>query len=447
MSKPKFIRMPIYDEIGISEFVFKLLKNRWIQRLRFIHQAGVSFIDFPNMVHSRFTHSLGTLQLCQKIIKNSNLDEKEGKRLLFSALTHHILEPPFSYLGIDALRANHKEAKVIADIVISDLKESLKNACEEYDDYKDIIDATVEWYLAGYFPTAESLYLSYPSARVMVQYEIGRFDSVVQDLYWCDGQLLPGFRVACETIKIDCINSPRGTSIYKVEFKEPAFNNDFREFFNSAADFSRHAIHLSRRRRIRSRLMERVITRILQQHKVLMEPDVYFYLVDDMLTTFLTQRQSQWFKPMLSGMPDYSWLFTSDIEDRVTSISLESLSEQSVDRLKQAIKKNTLLTEIEKWISDKKNIDPAEVLVGFNIPGLSYEIFWRNLAIPDDLLLKSKQNLATAGNQLNRMYQEKDEKVSSFQNCLYIVKADGGKIVLNISDQEEIGNKVYEFFN
>ncbi|HZU72995.1 MAG TPA: hypothetical protein VE990_09530 [Acidimicrobiales bacterium] len=59
---------PIHGEIRITELERLIIDSPAFQRLRHVKQLGMTLKVFPGAEHSRFTHSLGTLQAAQKIL-------------------------------------------------------------------------------------------------------------------------------------------------------------------------------------------------------------------------------------------------------------------------------------------------------------------------------------------------------------------------------------------
>jgi uncharacterized protein len=59
----KVFRDPLYNYIGIDRkrdgWLIDLLDCRELQRLRRIHQLGVSYFTYPGADHNRLVHSLG----------------------------------------------------------------------------------------------------------------------------------------------------------------------------------------------------------------------------------------------------------------------------------------------------------------------------------------------------------------------------------------------------
>ena len=63
--------MKFYDSvhgfIHFNELETALIDTEVFQRLRYIHQLGISYMVYPGGTHTRFEHSLGTMHLGSKI--------------------------------------------------------------------------------------------------------------------------------------------------------------------------------------------------------------------------------------------------------------------------------------------------------------------------------------------------------------------------------------------
>lgn len=74
----RFIRDPIHDYIPITQMERMIIDTKYVQRLRYIHQNGISYYVYPGLQHSRFEHSLGTMYIAGEMI--SALIEKRTYR-------------------------------------------------------------------------------------------------------------------------------------------------------------------------------------------------------------------------------------------------------------------------------------------------------------------------------------------------------------------------------
>lgn len=73
------------------------------QRLRYIKQLQMGHVTYPNATHTRFMHSLGTLQIMRRVLNVAEdheirLDEDEKENLCLAALLHDVGHYPYSHL-------------------------------------------------------------------------------------------------------------------------------------------------------------------------------------------------------------------------------------------------------------------------------------------------------------------------------------------------------------
>ena len=104
----KLFRDPLYNYIAIDRqqdgWLIDLLNGPEVQRLRRIHQLGVSNFTYPGADHTRFAHSLGVTHLMQLVLDHLvRQSDKESIRnarqaLLATALLHDVGHGPFSHL-------------------------------------------------------------------------------------------------------------------------------------------------------------------------------------------------------------------------------------------------------------------------------------------------------------------------------------------------------------
>ncbi len=75
----KIINDNIHGSITLSRLACAIIDTPEFQRLRYIKQLSTCYFVFPNAVHTRFEHSLGTYQICKKMLYNlkKNSDKKE----------------------------------------------------------------------------------------------------------------------------------------------------------------------------------------------------------------------------------------------------------------------------------------------------------------------------------------------------------------------------------
>ena len=101
------LRDPIHGFIETDALEAALVDSRPLQRLRFIHQLGLTFLVYPGAEHSRFSHVLGAMSLAGRMLdallrKSPGLlgaDERRRARRLvrLAALFHDAGHAPFSH--------------------------------------------------------------------------------------------------------------------------------------------------------------------------------------------------------------------------------------------------------------------------------------------------------------------------------------------------------------
>ncbi|MGI6428478.1 MAG: HD domain-containing protein [Syntrophomonadaceae bacterium] len=133
----KYINDNIYGGIGFSTLEFKIINTPTFQRLRRIKQQGLTSYTFPSSDHTRFSHSLGVLNVMGKLTKNLGLDSKEQAKLRLAALLHDIGHYPLShltervYMNRDSLTSSVTSTDVSLPSSISPLaKKWQKNAVD-----------------------------------------------------------------------------------------------------------------------------------------------------------------------------------------------------------------------------------------------------------------------------------------------------------------------------
>lgn len=97
--KKKFIRDSVYGDISLNKFEQKVLDMPQFQRLRRIKQLGLINLIYPGANHTRFEHSIGTMNLGSKLANELELSKDEIEVVRISALLHDIGHGPFSHVS------------------------------------------------------------------------------------------------------------------------------------------------------------------------------------------------------------------------------------------------------------------------------------------------------------------------------------------------------------
>src|SRR5580704_662161 len=115
----KIFRDPLYNYISVDRghdaWLLGVLDCPEIQRLRRIHQLGVSHLTYPGADHNRLAHSLGVLHLMQQALQHLQATYPDAQvsrarePLLAAALVHDVGHGPFSHLFEPCLGIDHEE--------------------------------------------------------------------------------------------------------------------------------------------------------------------------------------------------------------------------------------------------------------------------------------------------------------------------------------------------
>ncbi len=90
------IRDPIHGNIEINRTVDRIIDTPEMQRLRYLKQLDMSYLVFPGANHTRFEHSLGTMQVTRELSTNLYGGENE---YMYAGLLHDIGHGPLSHLS------------------------------------------------------------------------------------------------------------------------------------------------------------------------------------------------------------------------------------------------------------------------------------------------------------------------------------------------------------
>ena len=149
----KVFRDPLYNYIAFDRqrdgWLIELLNCPEVQRLRRIHQLGVSNFTYPGADHTRFAHSLGVTHLMQLVLDHLTRACPASKiggaqqALLATALLHDVGHGPFSHLFEPCLGINHERWSIA---VVKDESTQVHKVLKKQDAYlpdhvADLIDS------------------------------------------------------------------------------------------------------------------------------------------------------------------------------------------------------------------------------------------------------------------------------------------------------------------
>ena len=102
---------PIHGHIALPIWLVEVLREKTVRRMLFIRQLGLkAYIDFPGAIHTRYSHSLGTMHLAgkvadllvrkERIAGNENIArtlEQNHTNLMAAGFFHDLGHGPFSH--------------------------------------------------------------------------------------------------------------------------------------------------------------------------------------------------------------------------------------------------------------------------------------------------------------------------------------------------------------
>ncbi len=95
MKEVRYIRDPVFGNIELSEVEARILETKEMQRLRRIKQLGNAYLVYPGATHSRFQHSLGTMEATKRLSRQLFGSEMEALSLV--GMLHDIGHAPLSH--------------------------------------------------------------------------------------------------------------------------------------------------------------------------------------------------------------------------------------------------------------------------------------------------------------------------------------------------------------
>lgn len=100
----------IYGYINLSDKEVKIVDLPEFQRLRRIKQTSLAYLVYPDAMHTRFSHSLGTFHLSsiigEKFVEMGVITSEELKYLKLASLLHDIGQFPFTH-SLEPLYIRH----------------------------------------------------------------------------------------------------------------------------------------------------------------------------------------------------------------------------------------------------------------------------------------------------------------------------------------------------
>ena len=188
--KKKFIRDSVYGDINLNDFEVRIMDMPQFQRLRRIKQLGLISLIYPGATHTRFEHSVGTMNLGSKLAEELGLTGDEIELIRASALLHDIGHGPFSHVSEGVLSFPHEE---LTKFVVKET--SMRDLLEEKFDVNEIVDiVTGKGHLgpivSGELDVDRMDYLLRDSHNTGVAYGIIDYERIISNLKLDDGLIL-----------------------------------------------------------------------------------------------------------------------------------------------------------------------------------------------------------------------------------------------------------------
>jgi len=173
---------PIHQDIVLDRsipaerLVVDLIDTVEFQRLRRIHQLGVSHFTFQGAEGSRFTHSVGVMNVACRMyaILASRNDSARAERalILATALLHDVGHGPFSHVTEKVLGYDHEDWS--CKIISGDTE--IRSILDNFEEEPGLADKIVKVLKKTYKP-------AYVSHVVSSQLDCDRFDYLLRDSY------------------------------------------------------------------------------------------------------------------------------------------------------------------------------------------------------------------------------------------------------------------------
>lgn len=188
--KKKFIRDSVYGDISLNEFEVRIMDMPQFQRLRRIKQLGLISLIYPGATHTRFEHSIGTMNLGSKLSEELGLENDETELIRASALLHDIGHGPFSHVSEGVLSVPHEE---LTKFVVTET--SMRDLLEERFDVSEIVKIVngqghLGPIVSGELDVDRMDYLLRDSHNTGVAYGIIDYERIISNLKLDDGLIL-----------------------------------------------------------------------------------------------------------------------------------------------------------------------------------------------------------------------------------------------------------------
>lgn len=185
---PKFLhdsvhRLITFEDCVCDKMLLSLINTREFQRLRRIKQLGFTETVFPGANHSRFSHSIGVLNMAKLFVERIErqtgkpLDESTKIIVLSAALLHDVGHGPFSHAFEKITKDSHENRTAE---IIEDSSTDVSRVLREYD---PVLPNDVSRFFEKEASSEDEGMPAYLTHVVSSQLDADRFDYLLRDSY------------------------------------------------------------------------------------------------------------------------------------------------------------------------------------------------------------------------------------------------------------------------
>lgn len=396
INKGKKIRDSIHGDIFLPTKFLALIDTKEFQRLRRIHQLAVAYLLFPGAEHTRFSHSIGTFFIMQKIISHfesllSELDvqinERDKNVVLAAALLHDLGHGPFSHAFEGALPGKQFSHEEWTTKIITSDQSEIHKALIKFDsdfphDVADLIKKNRDMEKTGFTRDVKKIDLFFIlSSLVSSQLDADRMDYLLRDSSYAG--------VTCGTIDISRLISAMRITEYKNQYYVcilDKFTSDVEEYL-----LSRYQMHKGVYYHNFKREMEDIIKKILRRAMELYKKEKLSLseIPEGLLAVFNEQEMDL---SMYNYLDDSVLLSLFSKWAQAEDPILSTLCEALINRKK--FKKLNILSNNENDIEQfKKSLITLLKRYNYSHDILDNEYFWIESKISFDIYKANKDNI------------------------------------------------------
>lgn len=247
------IRDPIHDLIKFSaerkfdEVLWKLVQTSEFQRLRRIAQLGFAEIVYPGATHTRFSHSLGAMEMARKMLavlkQNKVVSESENNEnaTICAALLHDVGHGPLSHVFEEVsescgIKIHHEDwtKRIIRDSNIGTILRDFDSAI-----HQDVL---------SFFEVEHGSDLY--STIVSSQFDADRLDFMLRDRYFTGvkfGSIDPAWIFDCLQIQLLSIEANSEAEKYRFVVSQKGFSAIENYFYAYTELYSKVYFHKTSR--------------------------------------------------------------------------------------------------------------------------------------------------------------------------------------------------------